>query len=91
MPGVTGAIHLGIAIPQTFPGATIDPARIRAFLTRAEALGFHSAWVVEQILGRIPSLEPVELLTYAAALNPVFDDAEHLERFAADIAPKLSA
>ena len=69
MRGVKDALQLGVAIPQTFPGATIDPARIRAFLTRAEALGFHSAWVVEQILGRIPSVEPVELLTYAAALT----------------------
>jgi probable F420-dependent oxidoreductase len=66
---VTGAIELGIAIPQTFSGITIDPARIRSFLTRAETLGFDSAWVVEQILGRIPSLEPVTLLTYAAAVT----------------------
>ena len=64
-----GTIPLGVAIPQTFPGTTIDPSRIRTFLTRADALGFHSAWVVEQILGRIPSVEPVELLTYAAALT----------------------
>ncbi len=38
-------------------------------MARAEKLGFHSAWVVEQILGSIPSLEPVELLTYAAAVT----------------------
>jgi probable F420-dependent oxidoreductase len=38
-------------------------------VARAEKLGFHSAWVVEQILGSIPSLEPVELLTYAAAVT----------------------
>ncbi len=62
-------IQFGVAIPQTFAGTTIDPARIRGFMARAETLGFHSAWVVEQILGRIPSVEPVELLTYAAALT----------------------
>jgi probable F420-dependent oxidoreductase len=66
---VTRAIGLGIAIPQTFPASTIDPAKIRTVLSRAEALGFESAWVVEQILGRIPSLEPVTLLTYAAAVT----------------------
>jgi probable F420-dependent oxidoreductase len=66
---VKRALELGIAIPQTFLDARIDPARIRAFLTRAEALGFTGAWVVEQILGRIPSLEPVTLLTYAAAVT----------------------
>src|SRR5262249_46994993 len=41
--------------------------RLRDFLGREEALGFNSAWVVEQILGRMPSLEPVALLAYAAA------------------------
>jgi probable F420-dependent oxidoreductase len=66
---VNRAIKLGVAIPQTFLDATIDPARLRAFLTRAETLGFASAWVVEQILGRIPSLEPVTALTYAAAVT----------------------
>ena len=62
-------IELAVAIPQTFPGTPLDPDRIREFLTRADTLGFHSAWVVEQIVGRIPSLEPVTLLTYAAALT----------------------
>ena len=66
---VTRGVGLGIAIPQTFPASAIDPIRIRAFLTRAETLGFESAWVVEQILGRIPSLEPVTLLTYAAGVT----------------------
>jgi probable F420-dependent oxidoreductase len=47
----------------------VDPGSIRKYLARAEALGFHSAWVVEQILGSIPSLEPIELLTYAAAVT----------------------
>jgi probable F420-dependent oxidoreductase len=66
---VTRRLDVGIAIPQTFLGAGIDAAKIRAFVTRAEALGFTGAWVVEQILGRIPSLEPVTLLTYAAAVT----------------------
>src|SRR5687767_13662056 len=66
---VNRAIELGVAIPQTFLDGTIDPARLRAFLTRAETLGFASAWVVEQILGQIPSLEPVTVLTYAAAVT----------------------
>lgn len=62
-------IELAVSIPQTFPGRAVDPEFIRTYLQRAEALGFHSAWVVEQILGSIPSLEPVELLTWAAALT----------------------
>src|SRR5438874_188737 len=44
---VKRALEFGIAIPQTFLGASIDPAKIRAFLTRAEALGYTGAWVVE--------------------------------------------
>src|SRR5439155_21561825 len=36
---------------------------------RAEALGFQSAWVVEQILGSIQSLEPVTLLTYRGGVH----------------------
>jgi alkanesulfonate monooxygenase SsuD/methylene tetrahydromethanopterin reductase-like flavin-dependent oxidoreductase (luciferase family) len=42
---------------------------MRRFLERAEALGFESAWVVEQVLGAFPCLEPVELLAWAAALT----------------------
>ncbi len=66
---MTTRIPLGIAIPQTFLGGSVDTRRIRDFLTRAESLGFESAWVLEQVLGTIPSLEPVELLTYAAAIT----------------------
>jgi probable F420-dependent oxidoreductase len=66
---VKSRIELAVSIPQTFPGRPVDPAFIRTYLARAEALGFHSAWVVEQVIGAIPSLEPVELLTYAAAVT----------------------
>jgi probable F420-dependent oxidoreductase len=66
---MTSRIPIGIAIPQTFRDAPASPRHIGEFLRRAEALGFHSAWVVEQILGAMASLEPVELLAYAAALT----------------------
>jgi probable F420-dependent oxidoreductase len=64
---VKSRVTLGVAIPQTVLQGPVDVRRIREFLARAEALGFESAWVVEQILGSIRSLEPVALLTYAAA------------------------
>jgi probable F420-dependent oxidoreductase len=60
-------VELGVAIPQTLLDGAFDVRTIREFLARAEALGIESAWVVEQILGSIRSLEPVALLTYAAA------------------------
>jgi probable F420-dependent oxidoreductase len=66
---VTSRIELAVSIPQTFPGRPVDPGFIRTYVARAEALGFHSAWVVEQIVGAIPSLEPIELLIYAAAVT----------------------
>lgn len=66
---MTSRIELAVSIPQTFPGRAVDVGFIRRYLARAEALGFHSAWVVEQVIGAIPSLEPVELLTYAAAVT----------------------
>jgi probable F420-dependent oxidoreductase len=66
---MTSRIPIGIAIPQTFRDAPVIPRHIADFLRRAEALGFHSAWVVEQILGAMASLEPVDLLAYAAALT----------------------
>ena len=57
-------VPLAVSIPQTGP---VDPERIRRYLARAEALGFTGAWVVEQVVGTVASLEPVELLSYAAA------------------------
>jgi probable F420-dependent oxidoreductase len=66
---VNARVQLAVAIPQTFLTGAVDRDLIRAFLARAEQLGVHSAWVVEQIVGKIPSLEPVTLLTYAAAVT----------------------
>ncbi len=66
---VRSRVRLAVGIPQTFGQGPVDTRKIREFLTRAEALGFESAWVVEQVLGSIPSLEPVELLAYAAAVT----------------------
>jgi probable F420-dependent oxidoreductase len=63
----TGKIPCGIAIPQT--SAPADVRFLCDFLTRAEALGYDSVWVQEQILGDGPMLEPVTLLTFAAALT----------------------
>ena len=61
------APRIGVAIPQTFPSGAIDPASIRAFVQRAEALGFDSLWVQESIVGRQRQLDSIELLTFAAA------------------------
>ncbi len=54
-------------MPQRFADGTFDPKSFCAFLSRAEALGFESAWTLEQVLGRFPQLGPTETLTFAAA------------------------
>jgi len=66
---MTARVRLAVGIPQTWTSGAIDRPKIARFLERAEALGFESAWVVEQVLGSCPSLEPVELLAWAAALT----------------------
>jgi len=66
---VTSRVRVAAGIPQAWTTGGIDRPRIRRFLERAEALGFESAWVVEQVLGTLPCLEPVQLLSWAAALT----------------------
>lgn len=60
-------MRFAIAIPQFVSDGTFNPAALRTYLTRAEALGFESAWTLEQVLGAKPVLGPIETLTYAAA------------------------
>src|SRR5579885_164473 len=60
-------MHFAISLPQRFADGTFEPARLRASLQRAEALGFHSAWTQESILSSTPTLAPLELMTFAAA------------------------
>jgi probable F420-dependent oxidoreductase len=62
-------VRCGIAIPQDFIDGPLDLPALHTFLSRAEALSFDSAWVQEQIVGAVPMLEPLTLLTYAAALT----------------------
>ena len=65
----TRQIPCGVAIPQTFNSSPVDVAFIRTFAQKAEALGYDSLWVQEQILSDSIILEPVTLLTYVAALT----------------------
>jgi probable F420-dependent oxidoreductase len=60
-------MRFGIALPQFIADGEFDPAAQRAYLRRAEELGFESAWTQEQVLGTTPQLSPMESMTYAAA------------------------
>lgn len=60
-------MRFAISIPQLVPDGTFDPAWLRDYLTRAEELGFHSAWTQENVISASPSLAPLELMAFAAA------------------------
>ena len=62
-------VPCGISIPQVFTGAPTDMALVKEHAARAEEFGYHSLWVQEQILGSTPSLEPISLLCYVAAVT----------------------
>ncbi|HWT48038.1 MAG TPA: LLM class flavin-dependent oxidoreductase [Mycobacterium sp.] len=59
-------MRFSIAIPQ-FDYNGFDDAGLRAYLARAEELGFEGGWTLEQTIGRAPLLAPLELLAYCAA------------------------
>ena len=60
-------MRFAIALPQFYADGEFDPAAFRAYLTRAEELGFDSAWTQEQTLGSWNQFAPIETMTYAAA------------------------
>ncbi|HYB34989.1 MAG TPA: LLM class flavin-dependent oxidoreductase [Mycobacterium sp.] len=59
-------MRFAISIPQLDTNG-FDDAGLRAYLTRAEELGFEAGWVLEQTVGEAPLLAPLELLAYSAA------------------------
>src|SRR5438067_1887396 len=59
-------MRFAISIPQFRSDGEFDPARFRAYMARAEALGFESAWTLESPIGSMPFLSPLQILSYAA-------------------------
>ncbi len=61
--------RFAVAVPQFIADGAFDPAGFRAYLARAEALGFDSAWTQEQVIGQGPTtiLDPLVTLAWAAA------------------------
>jgi probable F420-dependent oxidoreductase len=60
-------VRFSICIPQFVEDGSFDPAALRTYLARAEALGFEGAWVQEQVLGSMPNLGSLETLAFATA------------------------
>jgi alkanesulfonate monooxygenase SsuD/methylene tetrahydromethanopterin reductase-like flavin-dependent oxidoreductase (luciferase family) len=59
-------MQVTISIPQLDSG-TFDTQGVKAYLARAEELGFEAGWVMEQSIGPTPLIAPLEMLAYAAA------------------------
>jgi alkanesulfonate monooxygenase SsuD/methylene tetrahydromethanopterin reductase-like flavin-dependent oxidoreductase (luciferase family) len=66
-------MDFAISIPQYVGDDGFDADGFRAHLTRAEQLGFHSAWVQEQILGlgSARTLDPLGTMTCAVFVTPL--------------------
>lgn len=62
-------VRWGIAAPQVFLDGSVDMKLISRWAQKAEQLDYHSLWVQEQIVGDVPILEPVNLLSYMAAIT----------------------
>ena len=60
-------MQYGINIPQLFSTDRFDADMLRRYLAMVEDKGFHSAWVMERVVGTPPALDPLVLLSYAAA------------------------
>jgi alkanesulfonate monooxygenase SsuD/methylene tetrahydromethanopterin reductase-like flavin-dependent oxidoreductase (luciferase family) len=61
-----GRVRFSISIHQRDVNG-FDAAGLRAYLQRAEELGFEGGWVLEQVVGSAPLIAPMELLAWAAA------------------------
>jgi probable F420-dependent oxidoreductase len=60
-------VRFAIAIPQHVREDGFSPEHFRAYLRRAEGLGFESGWTQEQVIGPAGALSPLETMSYAAA------------------------
>src|SRR5215468_11250603 len=65
--GYDAIMEFAVSIPQFFADGEFDPDAFRAYFTRAEELGYHSAWAQESPLGTGAQLSAMEVMTYAAA------------------------
>lgn len=61
----------GLIGPLSLNKPTVDPEEIKAYFRRAEELGIHSVWLLEQsgFRDKIGSLESMTVLSYAAAVR----------------------
>ena len=61
--------EFGIAVPQVFLDGKADMDLVCRTLQRAEELGYHGAWVQDQVASDVPLMDSMSLLCYAAAVT----------------------
>ena len=59
-------MRFSISIPQ-LDYDRFDDEGMKAYLARAEELGFEGGWTMEQVVGQSPQIAPLQMLAYAAA------------------------
>ena len=62
-------VRWAAAVPQVFFDDRVDMDLVHEWARRAEDLGYDSLWVQESIVGDVPILEPVTLLSHLAAIT----------------------
>lgn len=63
------SFQTGVGISQLCTGKRFDLQPFTGIIQTAERLGFHSLWVTDQPFGPGNSLEPLTVMSYAAALT----------------------
>ena len=60
---------VGLLVPGMFGGQPPRLDEFTGFFRRSEELGFHSLWVIDRVFHNVNILEPLTLLTCAAAVT----------------------
>jgi probable F420-dependent oxidoreductase len=60
---------IGLLVPGSFGGPPPKLDEFTSFFRRSEELGFHSLWVIDRVFHNVNILEPLTLLTCAAAVT----------------------
>ena len=66
---MTTEAKIGLLVPGSFAGTPPSMQDFTQFFRRADELGFDSLWVIDRIFHDINILEPMTLLTCAAAVT----------------------
>jgi probable F420-dependent oxidoreductase len=60
---------IGLMIPGSYAGAVPPPSAFATFFQNAEELGFDALWVIDRIFHDLNILDPLTVLTHAAAVT----------------------